>query len=270
MKARYRRPGTGTAGIHPLFPSLFVLLLPVVFLAASTPATAQTGGQLEETVREAVSTRQDTQQQQDDWAQEKSELTRRFRAAQAGVDWLQGRRADEQEKTAALEARIAEMARRLTEAQRLESSIQDSLMVILAQLEESVRGGLPFLPAEREMRLQSVRRDLIQPDIPSAEKLRRLLEALQVEAGYASTVEVYQDRIDVAGQEIHADVLRLGRLSLFWRTPDGDRVGRYDNAAGAWTELSGRHQRSIARAMEMATRMRPIELIALPLGRIEP
>ncbi|MBU8869778.1 MAG: DUF3450 domain-containing protein [Gemmatimonadales bacterium] len=251
-----------------------VLLLAVILncglSGAEHSAFAQEAGDLQETVQEAVSTRQDTQISQDVWAEQKADLTARYRAAQANVDWLLGRRSEEGEKVAALEGRIAEMGRRLTEAKRLESSIQDSLIVILVKLEETVRAGSPFLPEERALRLSSVRRDLVQPDVPSAEKLRRLLEALQVEAGYASTVEVYQDRIEIDGQDVHADILRLGRLSLFWRTPDGDRVGHYDRAADCWMELSGRHVRAITRAMEMATRMRPMELIDLPLGRIKP
>ena len=256
--------------IHPLRFLSVALVLIVAWGGDHGRASAQDSGELQETVQESVSTRQDTQGRLDGWAEEKADLTNRFRAARANVEWLRGRRSDELEKVTALEGRVAEMGRRLIEAQRLENSIQDSLMVILVTLEESVRGGLPFLPEERDLRLESVRRDLVQPDVPSAEKLRRLLEALQVEAGYASTVEVYQDRIQIDGQDLHADILRLGRLSLFWRTPDGDRMGLYDRAADSWVELSGRHDRAIARAMEMATRMRPMELIDLPLGRIEP
>lgn len=271
MKKRYHRFVTGAARPGRRLPSLFAALLAVLLAeAAPPPAVAQDAGQLEETVRETVSTRQDTQEQLDEWAREKAELTQRYRAAKANVEWLRGRRTDETDKLEALRGRIGEMSRRLDEAQRLESSIQDSLMVIYDTLDESVAAGLPFLPEERGQRLRSVRRELLQPDTPSAEKLRRLLEALQIEAGYAATVEVYQDRIPVDGQEVHADVLRLGRLALLWRTPDGERVGQYDRAAGAWVELPDRHARSIARAMEMATRMRPMELVDLPLGRIEP
>ena len=266
---------TGAAGVFqplPLLTTVLVLAGALVCVLGGVPgsAFAQDAGDLQETVQESVSTRQDTQHKLDDWAEQKADLTTRFRAARANVEWLQGRRSEELEKVDALEGRIAEMGRRLMEAQRLEGSIQDSLMVILVELENSVGEGLPFLPEERDLRLRSVRRDLVQPDVPSAEKLRRLLEALQVEAGYASTVEVYQDRIEIDGQEVHADVLRLGRLSLFWRTPDGNRVGHYDRAAGVWTELWGRHDRAISRAMEMATRIRPMALVDLPLGRIEP
>ena len=217
---------------------------------------------------QAIETRQATQQRQDDWSEEKADLVQRYRAATATVDWLTERKVEETARVEALEGRVAELERRLGEADRLEGSMQDSLMVIFRRLEESVAVSLPFLPAERAGRLAVVGDELVRPDVTSAEKLRRLLEALQVEAGYGSTVEVYQDVLTMGQEDIHADVLRIGRVALFWRTPDGERVGSYDQAAGQWIELPGGDKRRIGLAMEMAARMRQIELIDLPLGRI--
>ena len=217
---------------------------------------------------QAIEVRQETQQRQDQWSEEKADLVRRFRAATASVGWLEQRKAEETAQAQALDDRVAELERRLDEADRLEGSMQDTLMVIFHNLEESVAGSLPFLPEERSVRLASVRDVLVRPDVTSAEKLRRLLEALQVEAGYASTVEVYQDMIEIQGEQIHADVLRIGRVALFWRTPGGGQVGNFDPAGGRWTELPGGAKRRIGLAMDMAMRLRPVELIDLPLGRI--
>ncbi len=270
MEYCHRRFAAGVTGRYRTLLFFLVALCLVGAGFAHAQDDPEPSRQLEETVRGAVSTRQDTQQQLDGWAAEQVELTRRYRAAEAQVKWLTGRRADEQQRLDALEARIAEMARRLGESQRLEASIQDTMMVLMGRLEDSVDAGLPFLPAERELRLESLRSELLKPDVPSAEKLRRLLEALQVEAGYAATIEVSNEPITVAGQRIHADILRVGRLALFWRTPDGERSGRWDAAAGEWVESDGRDVPAIARAMEMATRRRTPDVIGLPLGRIAP
>jgi len=239
--------------------------------AVAAPAQTegdQSGQEARRDTEQAIDTRQETQQLQDEWSEEKTDLVHRFRSATAGVRWLRERKTEESAKARALDDRVAELQRRLGEADRLEGSMQDTLMVIFHRLEESVAESLPFLPEERSLRLASVGDELVRPDVTSAEKLRRLLEALQVEAGYASAVEVYQDMIEIEGEQIHADVLRIGRVALFWRTPDGDRVGNFDPSVGRWTELPGRAKRRIELAMEMATRMRPVELIDLPLGRI--
>jgi len=246
-----------------------VLCLPAGRLPAQSDDQSEADSARQAT-GEAIGTRQQTQQQADEWSDEEATLVARFRAAKANVAWLAGRKAEEQARVTAIEDRIAELGRRLDEAGRLEGSMQDTLLVIFERLEDGVQHSLPFLPAERRLRLESLATELVRADVESGEKLRRLLEALQVEAGYAATVEVYQDRITVADEELYTDILRLGRVALFWRTPDGDRVGLYDQATGRWAELPDRENRNIALAMEMATRMRPVEIIGLPLGRIAP
>ena len=74
--------------------------------------------------------------------------------------------------------------------------------------------------------------------------------------------------IEVAASPVHVDVLRIGRLAMFWRSPDGSRIGTWDPAQAAWIELPGKYDRVVSRSMEMASRMRPTELVSLPLGRI--
>lgn len=242
------------------------LLLVSVALAQDTP----TAEDLKSPVDQAVATRQATQQQKNDWAEEKAELVQRFRTAQANVQWLAERKAAETARAESLEEVVSELERRLDEADRLESSIQDTLMSLLGQLDLLVGRGIPFLAAERGQRVALVEAELVRPDVDPAEKLRRLLEALQIEAGYASSIEVYQDEITVDGQKMFADILRLGSLDLFWRTPDGSQVGRFDRATGQWVDLPGGDKRSVGLAMEMATRMRPFEVIELPLGKVAP
>jgi len=248
-----------------------IALAVLMMLIAAGPVTAQSGAEeIKDTVNETVEIQKNTQQQQDDWAQEKSELVARFRTAQANVEYLTERKTLETEKSEALDQRIAEMRRRLNESKRLEDTVQDTLNTVLSRLEMWVARDIPFLAEERSARLSTLREEIARPDVDSAEKLRRLLEVLQVEANYGTTVEVYQDEIKVDSDPIFVDILRLGRIAIFWRTPDGKRVGAYDHGSGQWIELPNKYNRNIMRAMEMASRMRPVELIDMPLGRIAP
>lgn len=246
------------------------LLAPVMAGAAvvAVLASAQTGQEVQETVSEAVDLRRQTQQAQDQWTDRKTDLTQRFRAAQADVKWLQERKQAQTARVEAAQQRIREMERRLIEADRLDACLQDTMLVIFRRLEATMDQGLPFLPEERRFRRETLAAELAQPDITAADKLRRLLEAMQVEAAYASTVEIYPDKIEVAGEILHADVLRLGRVALLWMTPDRRRAGFYDQGSGRWVESPGAQKRRIGLALAMAARLRPIELVALPLGRI--
>lgn len=243
----------------------------VLLVLAAGPLFAQSESkELEKKVDEAIEIRQTTQKQLDAWEKEKTELVARYRTANANIDYLKEKKTVEGKKLTALEANIAELERRMRESVRLQTSLQDTLVAILTKLERGIHDGLPFLLEERKARVASLREELVRPDIESSEKLRRVLEALQIEAGYGSTVEVDQERIEVGRENIFVDVLRVGRVSLLWRTPDGKRVGEFDRASGRWVELPGKYNRSIASTMQMASRMRPVEVLALPLGRIQP
>jgi hypothetical protein len=223
---------------------------------------------LTETVDGTVGIARETQAAQDVWAVEKTDLELRYRSAKANVDYLNDRLTNELAEAEALEAAVRDLERRLSESARLEEVIQDSMIVALGRLEDAVTHDLPFLREERQARLSALRLLMAKPDVDSAEKLRRLLEAMLVEAQYGETVEVTQEPIDLDGIEVYVDMLRIGRLALFWKTPDGARVGTYDPNDG-WVDLQGKYSRTVSRAMEMASRMRPVELINLPLGRIE-
>jgi hypothetical protein len=240
-------------------------------LLVGTPLYAQTGSEdLKKTVDETVEIQKETQQQKDRWEKDKATLVARYRAAQANVEFLLERKAVEQKRLTAMEESIAEMNRRLEESDRLSDSIQDTLNAIYGRLEEWVHRDLPFAKIERQARLDFLRKDLVQPDISDADKLRRLLDVLQLEMNYGATVEVTQQQIDIEGEELFVDLLRIGRVSVFWRTPDGERCGEYDRAVGAWVEFPDKRSHAIGEAMEMASRIRPVELISLPLGRIQP
>jgi hypothetical protein len=235
-------------------------------------ATAQTEDpNLKDEVGNTVDMEQETQKKRDDWAAEKADLTRRYQTAKANVEYLLDRKAVEEKRLSALQDAIAEFERRLAESDQLNASLQDTLDAVVVRLERWVDRDLPFLPDERHTRIASLKDAIASPDMTGAEKLRRVLEALMIEAQYGGTVEVYQGSITLDGEELFVDLLRVGRVSVFWRTPNGRRAGEFDRASGQWVEFDNRgYSRNIGMAMDMANRIRPVELISLPLGRIVP
>jgi hypothetical protein len=242
-----------------------MLLLAAPVFAQSEAADAD---DLEAAVDETVATAKETQEKLDAWSVEQEALETRYRTAQANIHYLKERLARQTEIGGALDGKVAELERRLTESGRLQAVIQDTLNVVLGRLEKEVAQDLPFLREEREHRMNGLRTVMAEPDVTPAEKLRRLLEAMLIEAQYGETVEVESTEIQVDGRAIHADILRIGRLTMYWRSPDGGLVGTWDPVARAWVALPGSYNRVIGRSMEMASRMRPTELVALPLGRI--
>ncbi|HPF69736.1 MAG TPA: DUF3450 domain-containing protein [Candidatus Krumholzibacteria bacterium] len=256
--------------LQPIRPAAAPAAAALVLAGLATLAAFADEPPLKEATGQAVATRAATQQQQDAWADERTVLLERWRTAEAEAAWLTQRRDAAAERVAATGGRVAELERRLAEADRLQAGVEDTLQVLVGRLEASIDRSLPFLKDERRTRLDDLRAVLARADVAAAEKLRRVLEALQVEAGYGGTVEVVPDVVTVGGEALHVDVLRVGRVALMWRTPDGERAGCYDPGTAAWTELGAGERRSIGLAVEMASRLRAVEVVNLPLGRLAP
>lgn len=248
---------------------VWIVCLVALFLGA--PVRAETPAEaVKSTVSGTVEIRQETQRQEDRWAAEKAGLEARYRSTKSRNDALEKQTALWQQKVDVLQGQVDELKRRIEESDRLEANLHKVLEEVLNRLEAWVQQDLPFLPEERAHRLGLLEESLAQTDSSGAEKLRTLFEALLVECEYGDTVEVYEQRIQVDGEAVFANIFRLGRLSIFWRTPDGERVGEYDRVSNRWVELPKKYARGISAAVDMAEKRRPVELLRLPVGRMNP
>ncbi len=222
-----------------------------------------------------------TQKDEDVWAGKKAELVAEYRLLQSEKEELERRKAKIGERLKIRREQVRQLCRKIKESARVRAQLQSFLESVSAQLAEFIKNDLPFLPEERTDRLARVE-EVIEETVgeivgetraisgkAAAEKYRVVMEALAIETEYGRTVEVYQDTVFFNGQSVLADILRLGRLSLFCRTPDGKMTGWYDPAAKTWILISSKYRKDINRAMEMARRERTIDMVKLPVGRID-
>ncbi len=244
-----------------------VFLLGIVPIIAF-PAAAQIREQIEKPVSEAVTLRQQTQAAETRWREECQALIAEMEALELEARRLEAQKVALEQSTTTARARIDAKARELAEIERMASQIEPFLKEQLGRLESLVAIDLPFLPAERQQRLESLAALMADPETAISEKLRKTMEALFVEAEYGDTIEVYQETITIDGQPILVDIFRLGRLALFYQTLDRKLCGHYDVAAAAWRPLPTAHIRAIQAAVEIGARRKPVELLSMPLGRM--
>jgi hypothetical protein len=228
--------------------------------------------QIHQTQVKAITVRQQTQKNEENWAQKKTELKARYQSLTSEKASLEREKDVLEKQIAILQARQAEAERKIAETALIRERLHSHLDAVIERLEQKIDRDLPFLPAERSERMGRVKTAMVQPDSTIAEKCRQVMEALKVETEYGQTVEVYQEaiRIDeqVSARPVMADILRVGRLALFWRTPDGKTVGHWDRVSGKWVSLPKKYRRHINDAAEMALKQRTVEMVNLPLGRI--
>jgi hypothetical protein len=99
------------------------------------------------------------------------------------------------------------------------------------------------------------------PDKTPAEKFRRLLEAYTIEMEYGRTMDSYHDVLS-DGRE--ADFVRLGRISLMYRTADGADAGYWDQQKKAWVSAP-EYKRPIEVALRIAKQTTAPDLITVPV-----
>lgn len=136
---------------------------------------------------------------------------------------------------------------------------------MINNLETFISLDLPFLMSERNDRIAFLRETLDRSDVEVSEKFSQVMQAYQVENSYGATIEAYTDIIALDGQERQVDILKWGRVSLVFQTPDGESSGAWDKKSGTWEILGDEYRGGIRDALRIARKTQTADLVKLPV-----
>jgi archaellum component FlaC len=163
-------------------------------------------------------------------------------------------------------AEIQRISDELQEIDRMRSEIDPLMQQMLETLAELVARDTPFLSEERETRVASLQVANENRSLEISERFRQLLEAYQIEADYGRNIEAYQAQlVTESNQQKMVDFLRLGRVALFYQTLDGKTGGVWDNQKRSWIPLDSSHMTELTRAIRIARKQLPPDLMVLPM-----
>ncbi|MFO7596765.1 MAG: DUF3450 domain-containing protein [Desulfocurvibacter africanus] len=242
------------------------IIVPLILLSPLIGLAAQTATSVHQTAVGAIALESDAQQDLLRWTDEREALAAEVRDMKMREAWLEFQNRKYARYIEKQEAVLAELERRKGEAKRIRMELEPFLENVVDKLEAHVGDDLRFLPEERARRIAFLRESLDDYRLELSEKLRRVLEALQVEAEYGRSVETTSQELEIDGAPTTVSVFRLGRTALFYQTMDGSRSGFWDRAAHAWRSLDAEFTRSLGQARDMAARKRAVELVVLPMG----
>ena len=164
---------------------------------------------------------------------------------------------------------LENLTRKKEEFEKIKMDLEPYLEDVYQELKSFVENDLKFLPEERQKRLLFLRESLDDYRVGLSEKLRRILEALQVEANYGRSIEKTDGILNLQGEKMEVSFLRIGRLALFFLSADRKKVGYLDKKTGQWKFLDHKYAKYVLKGIEMAERKRAIELVDLPIGKWE-
>ena len=241
-----------------------IFLFPPAFLHAKD----EFAGKILKPVKKSVDIRQATQKEEDRWEDEKARLVLEYKNLEMEKQNLLALSQSLNKDNTDYKTTIASYKKRIDDINEISAELLPYLTDVLKRLDGSVAESLPFLSAERSSRLENIHKIFENPKVTTAEKFRKVMEALQVEAEYGNNVEVYQESVKVDGSVMVVNIFRLGRLSLFFQTLDAKTSGYYNPAESSWIFLPDKYNMEVGKAIDMANKRRSIDMLVLPLGKV--
>lgn len=136
---------------------------------------------------------------------------------------------------------------------------------MIAVLDQFIAQDMPFLWQERQLRLQALKGLLDNPNVAVADKYRRILEAYQIETEYGDTIETWQAQLPFVDAEKTVQLVRVGRVGLYYLTPDHQQAGYWDNNQRSWADLPDSWLSNIKQIHSVAESKTLPSLLEMPL-----
>ena len=239
----------------------------IVACSVELPAAAQ------QSVTDAVDVQSDSidasaaaQRRIDELDDATREMLEEYRQAMAQVSDLDAYNTQLEQLVATQRVELADYERQFDDIEVTKRRILPLIVRQIEVLEEFVALDMPFLERERALRIEELRKLMSRPEVPTSEKYRRVSEAYQIELDYGHTIEAYEAELNDDGATPRTvNFLRFGRLGLYYMTLDGLEIGYYDNTADRWERLSGDYLQSLERAIRIARKQLPPDLVRLPV-----
>ena len=135
-------------------------------------------------------------------------------------------------------------------------------------LDQSVQLDIPFLMAERTKRINDLKSIMERSDVTVAEKFRKVMEAYQIENDYGTSSEHYEESLTIDGATRSFNMLRIGRIGLYFQSDDTKITGRWNNDSRSW-EIDNSARNEVRKGLRMARQLIAPELIVIPVPSAE-
>ena len=163
------------------------------------------------------------------------------------------------------EDEIQNILKQIDSLDNVNKEILPFLKETVDSLRKFINLDMPFLRESRLSRIDDLDSIILQSNVTTAEKFRKVFEAYQLEAGFGNTIETYPGFIDLDNQTITVDYFRIGRLGWYYRSANGKETGYWNKYSENWIHTNGKLNDEIKLALDIANRQTPPNFITLPV-----
>jgi septal ring factor EnvC (AmiA/AmiB activator) len=235
-----------------------------LFLLYSSPNFADV-----ETLKDVIDTQvkteqaaKNSQQKIDKLDDESAQMLAEYRSLLRQTESLQAYNDQLDKLVGSQKSELKSIIQQLENIETTQREIVPLMLNMINVLEQFIALDIPFLPEERQQRVEQLHVLMERADVSLAEKYRRVLEAYQVETEYGRTIEAYQGEMEHDGEVRTVDFLRIGRLSLYYLTLDGQEAGYWHQG---WQPLDSSYRKEIEKGLKVAKKQLPPDMLVLPV-----
>lgn len=166
-------------------------------------------------------------------------------------------------------AQMTDLRNSIDQVEVINRQIVPIMTRMIESLEQFIALDTPFLEQERKDRIAGLWDLMERQDVTVSEKFRKVTEAYQIENDYGRTIESYKGTLTIDDATLEVDFLRLGRIGLYYQTPDGTLSGAWDQANRKWASLGSEHRNNIKFGLKVAKKQVAPDLVLLPVSAPE-
>ncbi|HJN53026.1 MAG: DUF3450 domain-containing protein [Pseudomonadales bacterium] len=201
--------------------------------------------------------------------QSESDLLNQYMQVRKIADSLQVYNQQQQQLVSSQEKEMATLSESIDNVKHMARQIPPLLEAMVANLGKFIELDLPFRMTERQAYLTTLRNTMERADIAVSEKFILVMAAYERETEYANSYETYSDVINLNGNKRQVDVLRFGRVSLSFQTPDFALTGVWNNQTREWQVLDDEFRDEVRHGIRIAANALTEDLVGLPVAAPE-
>ena len=171
-----------------------------------------------------------------------------------------------------INAQKSEIKNILQQIDSLDSTNKDILPFLkrmIDVLREFVLLDMPFLKDQRIATVDNLDEIILQANVTTAEKFRKVFEAYQSEYNFGNTIETYSGTMELNNNDTAVIFFRLGRIGLYYSSLDYKKTGYWDNTKQVWVHVKGKLSNELKAAIDIANRQAPPNFINLPIQPVD-
>jgi hypothetical protein len=241
------------------------VLLAIAVLAISGSVFAQSVDQVLQAELRRLNLAQQSQERINNIVEGTRSLEDQYRAINKEIDGLRVYNRLMVAQTEGQQAVLEDIALSMDQVDVINRQIFPLMERMIDGLEQSIALDVPFLMGERSDRVAKLQETMARSDVSVAEKFRKVMEAFQIENDYGSTIETYKESLTLEdGTTRDYNMLRIGRVGLYFQSEDTNITGRWDNQARSYVIDNGARN-EVRKGLRIARQLIAPELILVPV-----